>query len=58
MGVRLQLTITYDWDTEGDEISALDLQQETQDWIIAVVTKTSMLPDDTNPLFNVERVKP
>lgn len=57
MGVRLRLTIDYDLDHVGDEISALDIQKDTQDWIIAVIQKTGMLHGKTNPLFKLEQIK-
>lgn len=56
MGVRVRLTIDYDWDATGDEISPHDLLQETHDWITHVLGETEMLKGHTNPTFNVERV--
>lgn len=57
MGVRLRLTIDYDWDAKGDEISPLDIQRETHDWITQIVGDTNMLHGGTNPSFILERIK-
>lgn len=58
MGVRLRLIVEYTWDHKGDEISALDLQNETHDWITQIVGKTDMVFGGTNPTFKLERIKP
>lgn len=56
MSVRIRVTIEYDWDQVGDEISQTDLDFECQDWIAGRITADDLFSDKTRPNFKAERI--